>query len=716
MEVKEPSLKTLIERSEKNEFVLPNFQRDYVWTLEYQKRLLSTFLVNLPTGNFLTLEGKDNDFPARQVCTSNSLTPKSSCFYLLDGQQRFSTLKNAFFNLYGEEPTKWKKTWDILFSNLQYRFYLSLRFNENHDYFGLSNLNFDNDFFNKIEPSMLEEKIVEKKIFIKDEKKPFHPGYNPMEKGVPKPQHKRQFEIAKCLSDELLIPLYEFSNDNKSNLLFQVLKIISTNRIHELTLQIIEENEIIELLKNIEPNIDIYLKENNQTLIDQAWHSLALNWTNSVFAFFKSKLEITMVELQLKRDEVDRAFAVFEVINKPGTPLDEYDLIVARAARDNKLEQLSSRIKNNITEAINLPEALTYKINGIKPKLHYPYKIGALVNNVIAKDLKIRFLQILSIISHCEKKINPETLSIDHLKRSKILSLKTDEINTNFNKSINAILRAYAFLHYRCGVVNIEQIPYKLMVIPISYQFINDTNWKSKKAHDKIEYWYWTSLLGGYYKMDQYSQAKNDVLALNEFIRNNNKTLELRRTKIFEVDDYCNEKIILNQDEIKLNPNIDKAILQYILSNQPFDFLDKKTENRLTTWGAAEETLFEYKGVKETLVLEDHHICPLNSKKKIGESTTAAIRSDKKEILNSPVNRTYISKTSNREISVFTPKEYFEFISESAKHNHCIPSIKSVYVQDSKETDDDYFNRVCKLRFEEIKREINSELLKLIDK
>ena len=58
MEVKEPTLRSLIERSENNEFVLPNFQRDFIWKSEKQKTLLSSFIVNLPSGNFLSLEAK----------------------------------------------------------------------------------------------------------------------------------------------------------------------------------------------------------------------------------------------------------------------------------------------------------------------------------------------------------------------------------------------------------------------------------------------------------------------------------------------------------------------------------------------------------------------------------------------------------------------------------------------------------------------------------
>jgi len=80
MEVKEPILRTLIQRSENKEFVLPNFQRDYVWPVENQKKLIATFLVNLPTGNFLTLEGESGDFVAREVCNKNSVVPTKKLF------------------------------------------------------------------------------------------------------------------------------------------------------------------------------------------------------------------------------------------------------------------------------------------------------------------------------------------------------------------------------------------------------------------------------------------------------------------------------------------------------------------------------------------------------------------------------------------------------------------------------------------------------------
>jgi hypothetical protein len=255
------------------------------------------------------------------------------------------------------------------------------------------------------------------------------------------------------------------------------------------------------------------------------------------------------------------------------------------------------------------------------------------------------------------------------------------------------------------------------MIIPIAFQFLDDKSWKNKKANDKIEYWYWSSLFGGYYKMDQYNQALNDISSLEKFIQNKPNNIEVRRSKIFNVDDYCNDRIILGQDlDNTLNPNIDKAILQYIISNQPMDFLKKGTNLRITTWDVANQNSFTYKSRSEILSLEDHHICPLAGKKKIGETNTSEIRKAKKEILNSPANRTLISKTSNRELAIFEPKDYFEYINDSSKHNHCIPGpVSTVYEKNGTESDDEFYYRVCNQRLQDIKLKIDAELLSFLN-
>src|SRR5690554_1746681 len=90
----------ILGRNEENRVVIPNFQRDFVWDAEKQKDLIATLLVDLPFGSLLTLKGRAGDFSARKLCFPVQTTPKDECEYVLDGQQRLSTIKAAFFDIY----------------------------------------------------------------------------------------------------------------------------------------------------------------------------------------------------------------------------------------------------------------------------------------------------------------------------------------------------------------------------------------------------------------------------------------------------------------------------------------------------------------------------------------------------------------------------------------------------------------------------------------
>jgi len=102
----------LLQRAENKELVLPNFQREFVWKTDQQKMLIASFLVNLPIGTFLILEGEKNDFISKPLCFKVAVTPTENCLYLLDGQQRLSTIKSIFSDLYSFD--RWEETYTIL--------------------------------------------------------------------------------------------------------------------------------------------------------------------------------------------------------------------------------------------------------------------------------------------------------------------------------------------------------------------------------------------------------------------------------------------------------------------------------------------------------------------------------------------------------------------------------------------------------------------------
>ena len=68
----------------------------------------------------------------------------------------------------------------------------------------------------------------------------------------------------------------------------------------------------------------------------------------------------------------------------------------------------------------------------------------------------------------------------------------------------------------------------------------------------------------------------------------------------------------------------------------------------------------------ETERFEAHHIIPLGTVKKVGESTKK-LRDDEKNICNSPLNFVYITKKANKEISDESLKDYVQKINAEAK-------------------------------------------------
>ena len=85
--------------------VLPNFQRQFVWKVEAQKELLCSLLAGVPIGSFLIQYGIEDDFIHRPLCYdfySKKAEKKSDRYfrYLLDGQQRLSTIKSVVSDIF----------------------------------------------------------------------------------------------------------------------------------------------------------------------------------------------------------------------------------------------------------------------------------------------------------------------------------------------------------------------------------------------------------------------------------------------------------------------------------------------------------------------------------------------------------------------------------------------------------------------------------------
>ncbi|MGC6475153.1 MAG: DUF262 domain-containing protein [Parvibaculales bacterium] len=125
--------------------LLPNFQRKFVWTPDQQKKLIAAVLAGVPIGSVLLLGSDKTDMAVRQLCFNDmkiNADKNASRKYLLDGQQRLSSLKNAFTDVC-HAPDNWKtqdrgELKQDLPENLQIRWFLKIT----DDDFGVKNAYF----------------------------------------------------------------------------------------------------------------------------------------------------------------------------------------------------------------------------------------------------------------------------------------------------------------------------------------------------------------------------------------------------------------------------------------------------------------------------------------------------------------------------------------------------------------------------------------------
>ena len=93
----ESSLKTLIEQVNSGAYVLPQFQRSFVWDPRDIKKLLVSIVKNFPAGSILQIRHSSDDRFATRPFENVDNPPKEAEYMILDGQQRLTSLHNALY-------------------------------------------------------------------------------------------------------------------------------------------------------------------------------------------------------------------------------------------------------------------------------------------------------------------------------------------------------------------------------------------------------------------------------------------------------------------------------------------------------------------------------------------------------------------------------------------------------------------------------------------
>lgn len=678
----ERDISKIYEELGRNKLVLPNFQRGFVWDRQKQKQLLASTLVGLPVGSLLTLEGDKNDFTKRELCFPDPLEINQNCEYVLDGQQRLSTLRTIFYDIF--ETQDWKEVWDRLYGSLRNRWFIRVRPDENEsDIFGFNKLNFTG-LANLTDGDVID--YLEVKQIRKTRNQDVHnPGFKPLDangneiRGVA----TKRNAIASKYSDECIVPLFEIYKKG-TGIHRVVLQKIADSRVDELKALAEDSESKLDFFwdyfapisssiskEDVEAELERLDSAPIQELFTDQWAQLKSQWVEKFSNELEGLLTRKLSIVHLDRDEIERAVAIFEAINRGGEPLTVYDLVVAKSARNSGVQNLSSHIIEELHKHIeidaNLNSTYSQENTADRKVLWSSFSMDVITGNEPSKQMKEWFVNVLSLLNYVKE--NDEPCKVEHIKREKILSVTSSEINGLSDRVITAILRALVFLQLRCGVCKAKDLPYKLMLIVLAYHLDDDGTWNDMRKIDLLEYWYWTSLFSGAYFYRQNERCIEDLLDLGKLISTNDNPFSSRQGNLFNFQDYLSKEILLREDENgTVEPSTARnAILQFILSTNPYDFSIDEDNNRLklNSWDIA----------AGSTDVELHHIVPLGNVTTVGQ-TTAELRGDENHVLNSPLNLAYISKAMNQKIREKSPAQYLQLVDEVARIRIFIPRIE----------------------------------------
>jgi hypothetical protein len=167
---------------------------------------------------------------------------------------------------------------------------------------------------------------------------------------------------------------------------------------------------------------------------------------------------------------------IFETLNRTGKPLTPFELISARA----------------FAGGLSL----------------YDYWSAARAEYPILDDFEIEPYYLLQVIA----------LRLGRSpKRSSVLALTADEIETSWSNAVADMAGAIKLLRDECGVLVSKWLPYRPMLIPLAsaWRIVADATGPDQGAmRTKLKQWFWCASFSGEYDSSSATLAERDAPAL----------------------------------------------------------------------------------------------------------------------------------------------------------------------------------------------------------
>lgn len=664
-------LRTLLSSVQSGDIVLPNFQREFRYERDGQRQLICSLLSDIPIGAIMVLNGASEVFDSRKIGRKPNISyqpTQGKTQYLLDGQQRLTTLWSVLTDIYaGLDMTDRNTLYSEISPKIRTRWFIRLRpiEREHEDVLGFDYFDVNSEELRRLEPDHFEPLI----------------GYS---RGVKKgttwmwgkdlkfeEENKENKDLLAFCQKEQAIPLAFLSDsDSFSAMLLQ----LSTKRKYELAKQIeliltkkaifSELSSEDRLLLTRAIGVDDEVKRQEFASRDNMAEKLATKlelkrtqWQQTVGNFLLKCMTRHVMTIDLDESALGKAHAIFDVINKTGIRLSTFDLFCAGFPGYD--------VRGEVYK--NLPDEFGFKDNESPSSAFTDY-----------------LLNLLRIV-HADMAGNMNE-STSAMKSQEIFKMDPAVLKVVLPRAISAIVEAGRFLKDRCGVAQLSRVAYKLQFLPIAYAHFKGVHLKADL--DLLEYMYWVGLFGGRYRSGQNAVCAYDVNLIYEMSMDaelddsegsailefkNFKDKEqlpngLHYNRIFNFEGYNDEATLLpaeGEQELPETPpaSMYTAIHQFILSRKPADFLPDDKLHRLVI-------------SDDDLQIDKHHLIPLASNQRAFEIKSKELRENKQFFLNSPLNMTPISNKANLSIGNLSPDKYVALLNDENMRHHFLPTIK----------------------------------------
>lgn len=676
-------LLAIIEGIKKNEFVLPDFQREFVWNFKQQKDLIASVISDVPASSSLLVKENNFDSPKFRCIkvgrrnSKNQIDHKTPFHYILDGQQRFTTLYYAFSNVFNADKNSNEEIFKDLDSKLRVRWFLNFKTQSGY-LFNFDTLIYEERVFDQYLPNDIIDYIEEEKVKIDETRQNFDEYLG--------------FLKAESLS-KLKIPLQLFLlDDAQSYKIKKWLKEIQKKRISDLKNKSENKDCIIKLFKHFKkdkPNKiaeDLYKdKDYAIKIFDNCINDdLVCDWYDKVYSYLKSKIsnyEIKPIVLE----DMFKAISTFEYINTRGTDLSTFDLLCAKAGVEFDL-------RKGVVEECNKPfKFFDYDFEEDKNFSLIDNFNLIDSNDSVQKQYAEYLAQVFNLLHYKKKNFTPnqEEFSTKLQKSNYSLdNLDSEFLANNYKEAVKIINFSSAILQVFCAHKDQKKIQNKLILLPIFTFFVYKVGEITSGEIKKIISFFWIKLFSGEYDSHQSESAKRhckeiyEWLILGEESIKENLKVQLNN-RVLQVDEFADRELLTTQ---KCNKSIEENIFMFLRSSSK-NFYDWDNNSSI---------------IRATDDVQIHHIIPLFSGITKMKELTKELRKNPENQLNATMNRTPISKETNSEIGAKSPNQYQSEVNATQLSYH--------YVTEDWFKQNPDLNKLFKARFDALKVRIITKL------